>query len=84
MYSEAIDTMKSAAIVKAPLQKLKMYLKAFEHIDMSIRDFYAKQGRQQCQIACDADNFLGIIEWVIIQAQAAHVYRDIKIIEAFV
>ncbi|KAL4493149.1 hypothetical protein ABPG72_003234 [Tetrahymena utriculariae] len=82
-FFKAIEHIKKTQITKSPLQKLKILLKIYEIIEQDIKEFYEMNGIKQAS-SCDADNFLGIIQYIIIKAKAYNIYSDIKMIENFV
>ena len=78
-----IEDFKRVSITKAPLQKLKVLLKTYESIESTIKDFYDRNQIPMI-VSCDADNFLGIIQYVIIKSKAYNISTDLKLIESFV
>ena len=68
---------------KSPLHKLKTLLKTTELIDDCIKKFYFENDIPLKKVHYDADQFLSIFIYIVIQAQIENLYLDCKIIENF-
>ncbi|KRX06792.1 hypothetical protein PPERSA_11437 [Pseudocohnilembus persalinus] len=83
-YEKVIKYIKKLQIFRPPLQKIKIILKATDLIDQEIKDFYTQNNINQTRkIHYDADQFIAIFIYIIVQAQLENLYEFTKLIELY-